>query len=81
MLTFETIDKRLARRSRMAQFNGRSVTVRSSGSMVTGRVRSVLQIKSSVPPRWTITIVPRVPLAKFEPARRASRSYAFAKGF
>jgi hypothetical protein len=57
MFTFETADQKEVRRFRIAQFNGRTATVRSSGSTITGHVRSVLESKS-VPPRWTITIVP-----------------------
>lgn len=81
MVTFETNDKKLARRFRVAQFNGRTASVKSGGSMVTGRVRSVLQDKASVPARWTITIVPSAPKTKAEPLRPASRFNAYAEDF
>ncbi len=64
MFTFETTDPKEVRRLRIAQFNGRTATVESGGSTVTGRIRSVLESKSSVPPRWTITIIPSPPDAE-----------------
>nr|WP_291869875.1 hypothetical protein [Bradyrhizobium sp.] len=57
MFTFETTDQKEVRRFRIAQFNGRTATIRSGESTVTGHVRSVLEIKSSIPTMWTITIV------------------------
>jgi hypothetical protein len=81
MVTFETTDRKLARRFRIAQFNGRTTTCPSDGSMVTGHVRSVLQNKASIPARWTITIVPCAPVAKVEPLRATSRFYTFAEDF
>jgi hypothetical protein len=56
MFTFETTDLKEVRRFRIAQFNGRVVSVRSGGSTIIGHVRSVLESKS-VPARWTIAIV------------------------
>jgi hypothetical protein len=76
MFTFETADQKEVRRFRIAQFNGRTATVRSSGSTITGHVRSVLESKS-VPPRWTITIVPSVP--KINVLRPAPRVRAFVE--
>jgi hypothetical protein len=76
MFTFETADEKEVRRFRIAQFNGRTATVRSSGSTVTGHVRSVLESKS-VPPRWTITIVPSAP--KAHALRPAPRIRAFVE--
>jgi len=61
MFTFETVDQKEVRRFRIAQFNGRTTTVNSGGSTVTGHVRSVLESKSSIPQRWTITIIPSPP--------------------
>jgi hypothetical protein len=57
MFTFETADQKEVRRFRIAQFNGRTATVRSGNSTVTGHVRSVLESKPTQ--RWIITIVPR----------------------
>jgi hypothetical protein len=73
MFTFETTDQREARRFRIAQFNGRAATVRSNGSTVTGHVRSVLEIKSSTPQRWAITILPRAPKAEADAMRPTPR--------
>ena len=61
MFTYETVDQKEVRRFRIAQFNGRTATVQSGGSTVTGFVRSVLEQESSIPPRWTITIIPNPP--------------------
>ncbi len=79
MVTFETTDKKLARRFRVTQFNGRNATVKSGGSMVTGLVRSVLQNKASIPARWTITVVPSLPKPKVERLRPASRFHTYAE--
>ena len=57
MFTYETADQKEVRRFRIAQFNGRTATVKSGGTTVTGLVRSVLENSSSIPPRWTITLV------------------------
>jgi hypothetical protein len=65
MFTFETTDLKEVRRFRIAQFNGRVVSVRSAGSTIIGHVRSVLESMSSVPARWTITIVQSE--SKFKP--------------
>jgi hypothetical protein len=76
MFTFETADQKEVRRFRIAQFNGRIATVRSSGSTITGHVRSVLENKS-IPQRWTITIVPTAP--KTNMLRPAPRARAFVE--
>jgi hypothetical protein len=81
MFSFETADQKEVRRFRIAQFNGRTATVRSGGSAVTGHVRSVLENKSSIPQRWTITIVPSVPKAKTDVLRPAPRVRAFVEDF
>jgi hypothetical protein len=77
MLTFETTDQKDVRRFRIAQFNGRTATVRSDGSTVTGHVRSVQEIKSSIPQRWAITIIPSAPKAEPDARRPAPRVHAF----
>lgn len=61
MFTFETSDQKEVRRFRIAQFNGRTATMRSAGSTVTGHVRSIVENKSSEPAAWTITIIPEEP--------------------
>ncbi len=79
MFTFETTDLKEVRRLRIAQFNGRTATVESGGSTVTGHVRSVLESKSSIPARWTITIVPREPGIKFDTLRPVPRVRPFVE--
>jgi hypothetical protein len=81
MFTFETTDQKDVRRFRIAQFNGRTATVKSGGSTVTGHVRSVLESKSSIPVRWTITIVPAAPKIKADILRPAPRVRAFVEDF
>ena len=73
MFTIETSDQTEGRRFRIAQFNGRTATVRSAGSAITGHVRSIVENKSSVPAAWTITIIPEEPKATtlLRPAPRA----------
>lgn len=75
MFTFETADQKEVRRFRIAQFNGRATTVNRGGSNITGHVRSILEKQSSVPPCWTITIVPSPPKASpaFRSAARSGR--------
>ena len=81
MFTFETADQKEVRRFRIAQFNGRTATIRAGGSTVTGHVRSVLESKSSVPTQWTITIVPTEPKIKAEVLRSTPRVHAFVEDF
>jgi hypothetical protein len=81
MFTFETTDQKEVRRFRIAQFNGRPATVRSAGSTVTGHVRSVLESKSSVPQRWTITIIPSAPKVAAEVTRPRPQVRAFLEDF
>ena len=61
MFTYETADQKEVRRFRIAQFNGRAATVKSGEKTITGHVRSVQEKESSIPPCWTITIVPSAP--------------------
>jgi hypothetical protein len=81
MITFETTDQKEVRRFRVAQFNGRTATVESGGTIITGHVRSVLESKSSIPVRWTITIVPAMPKIKVDILRPAPRVRAFVEDF
>ena len=81
MLTFETKDQKEVRRFRIAQFNGRPVTVRPEGSAVTGHVRSVQENKLGGPQCWTITIVPNAPKAKPTIGRPAPLARVFAEDF
>jgi hypothetical protein len=77
MFTFETTDQKEVRRFRIAQLNGRAVSVRSGGSTITGHIRSVLQSRSSVPARWTISVVQREAKIKPYVLRPAPRVRAF----
>jgi hypothetical protein len=80
MITFETSDQKEVRRFRIAQFNGRAATVKSGERTITGHVRSVLEKESSMPPSWTITIVPSRPKpARVVALRSAPRFSSFAE--
>lgn len=81
MFTYETADQKEVRRFRIAQFNGRVATVKSGDSTVTGFVRSVLEQESSIPPRWTITIIPNAPRQEARQLRPGSRVRPFADDF
>jgi hypothetical protein len=81
MFTFGTTDQKDVRRFRIAQFNGRMVSVRSGGATITGHVRSVLECKSSIPARWSITIVQREPRISPHVLRPAPRVRAFEDAY
>jgi hypothetical protein len=80
MFTFETNDPKEARRFRIAQFNGRAATLHSAGSSITGRVRAIVENKSSVPAAWVITIIPEEPKGAMA-TRPAPRTRAFVEDF
>jgi hypothetical protein len=77
MFTFETADQKEVRRFRIAQFNGRPASVQSDGSTITGHVRAVQEIEESIPPRWTITIIPTPPREAMPSPRTATRVLRF----
>jgi hypothetical protein len=52
-----------ARRCRFAQYRGQKATVMLNGLPVTGTVRSVMEVKSSNPMRWTVTVIPKQGMA------------------
>jgi hypothetical protein len=81
MITYETADQKEARRFRIAQFNGRMATVKSGETTVTGFVRSVLEQESSIPPRWTITIIPNLPKETSRPLRSSPRVRTFVEDY
>jgi hypothetical protein len=57
MKTFETTNAKVARRCRYDQHRGQRTTLTVSGSLVTGLVRSVMEVKSSNnPTRWIVTV-------------------------
>jgi hypothetical protein len=63
MPTFETTDLKLARRCRYAQYRNEKTTLTIKGSPVTGMVRSVIEVKSSNPTRWIVSVVPKQGIA------------------
>ena len=77
MFTFETADQKEVRRFRMAQFNGRTATVKSGDKTITGHVRSVQEQQATIPPRWIITIIPSAPKAAALPPRATPRFNSF----
>jgi hypothetical protein len=79
MFTFETADQKEVRRFRIAQFNGRTATVRSDGTAVTGLVRSIVENKSGTPPAWVITLIPNETKAAPTMLRPAPRIHSFAE--
>jgi len=80
MFMFETSDQKEVRRFRIAQFNGRTATCRSAGSLIVGHVRSIVENKSSIPAAWVITIIPEEPKASVA-TRPAPRIRAFAEDY
>jgi len=79
MFKYETADQKEVRRFRIAQFNGRAATVRNGEKTVTGHVRSVLAKAASVPPCWTITLVPAAPKPATIAVRSTPRFASFAE--
>jgi hypothetical protein len=63
MQTIEITDLVEARRSRRAQFRGEKATVMLNGLPVTGMVRSVMEVPSSKPTRWIVSVVPKQGIA------------------
>lgn len=72
MLTYQTTDRKEARRFRMAQLNGRPATIRSAGTTVTGRVHSIVEGAAGPAATWVVRIVPDEPrsVAATRPAPR-----------
>jgi hypothetical protein len=63
MQKFETIDPKLARPCRFAQYRGEKTMLTIEGLPITGMVRSVLEDRSSTPMRWIVSVVPQQGLA------------------
>jgi hypothetical protein len=80
MFTYETADQKEVRRFRIAQFNGRTATVRSGASTVTGMVRSVQENASGGATRWVITLIP-APKTKPVMLRPGPRFDSFAEDY
>jgi hypothetical protein len=63
MQTIEITDPIEAQRGRRTQYRGQKATVMLNGLPVTGMVRSVMEIKSSDPTRWIVSVVPKQGIA------------------
>jgi len=63
MQTFQTTDPKVARRCRYDHHRGQKTTVKLKGSLVTGLVRSVMEVKSSNPTRWIVTVIAKPSIA------------------
>jgi hypothetical protein len=63
MQNIEITDPVEARRVRYAQYRGEKATVMLNGLRVTGMVRSVMEVKSSNPTRWIVSVVPKQGIA------------------
>jgi hypothetical protein len=57
MQTIETTNPIEARRARYAQYRGQKATLTLMGLTVTGVVRSVMEVASSSPMSWIVTVV------------------------
>jgi hypothetical protein len=63
MQTLETTDPKVARRCRYDQHRRQQTTLTVKGSLVTGLIRSVMEVKSGNRTRWIITVVAKPSLA------------------
>jgi hypothetical protein len=57
MQTIEITDPIEARRGRYAQFRGVKAALILNGLPITGMVRSVMEVKSSNPTRWIVSVI------------------------
>jgi hypothetical protein len=57
MQTIETTDPIEARRARIAQYRGGQAQFTLMGTTINGIVRSVMEVRSSTPKRWIITVI------------------------
>jgi hypothetical protein len=69
MQTLETTDAKVARRCRYDQHRFQETTLTIGGSLVTGLVHSVLEIKSSTPTRWLLTLIAKPGIARDQAAK------------
>jgi hypothetical protein len=56
MQSFETTNPKVARRCRYDQHRRQKTTLTIEGTLVTGLVHSVMEVKSSNPTRWIMTL-------------------------
>jgi hypothetical protein len=52
-----------ARLCRYAQYRGEKATLMLNGLPVTGKVRSVMEDRSSTPMRWIVSVIPKQGIA------------------
>ena len=57
MQRFETTNPKVARRCRYDQHRGQKTTLTVEGSLLTGLVHSVMEVKASNPARWIVKLV------------------------
>ena len=57
MQTIEITNPLEALRCRFAQYRGQKASLILNGVPVTGMIRAVKEDKSSIPTRWTVTVV------------------------
>jgi len=79
MFKYETANQKEVRRFRIAQFNGRTATVKFGENTFTGHVRSVQEKGSGAPQCWTITMVPRATTSAPAVPRSTPRFPSFAE--
>jgi hypothetical protein len=63
MEIIEITDPKEARRGRYAQYRGQKATLMLNGLPVTGIVRSVMEVASSRPTRWIVSVIPKQGIA------------------
>jgi hypothetical protein len=63
MQAIEITDPIEARRCRFPQYRAQTATVMLNRMRVTGMIRSVMEVKSSNPMRWTVTVVSKQGMA------------------
>ena len=63
MQTFETTDPKVAKRCRYDQHRAQKTSLMVEGSLVTGMVRSVMEVKSSNPTCWIIAVIAKPSVA------------------
>jgi hypothetical protein len=63
MQSFETTNPKVARRCRYDQHRRQKTTLTIEGTLVTGLVRSVMEVQSSNPTRWIMTLFGKTKIA------------------
>jgi hypothetical protein len=63
MQTVEITNPKEARRCRYAQYRGEQARLMLNGAPVTGMIRAVMEDRSSIPNRWTVTLISKKGIA------------------